>query len=317
MRTFANAGTTRSRAQGCLLGQLSGDALGSYVEFKPETTIAARHPDGVTKLQNGGTWNLIAGQATDDSEMALSLARSLVRHNGFNENDVALGYVRWRKSDPFDIGGTTASGIRALELGSRSKSRSQANGALMRVSPIGIATAGNPDLAAEWAILDSKLTHPSHVCQVSNAAFAAAVSVGVAGGTVDEMVAAAVNQAGLDQAGSTVFERLKAAFNSPPDEYYENMGWVLTAFQNAFYWLMSGATLEEAVIATVAKGGDTDTNGAICGALLGAAQGVDAIPVQWRDAVLSCRPDAQTPKPRPQEYWPNDVLQLSKALLQI
>lgn len=95
------------------------------------------------------------------------------------------------------------------------------------------------------------------------------------------------------------------------------MGWVLTAFQNAFYWLMSGATLEEAVIATVAKGGDTDTNGAICGTLLGAAQGVDAIPAQWRDAVLSCRPDAQTPKPRPQEYWPNDALQLSKALLQI
>ena len=67
-----------SRAQGCLLGQLAGDALGSLVEFQTPEQIRRAYPDGVRELADGGTWNTIAGQPTDDSEMALMLARMLV-----------------------------------------------------------------------------------------------------------------------------------------------------------------------------------------------------------------------------------------------
>jgi hypothetical protein len=59
------------RAQGCLLGQLAGDALGSLVEFQTPEQIRREYPDGVQKLADGETWNTIAGQPTDDSEMAL------------------------------------------------------------------------------------------------------------------------------------------------------------------------------------------------------------------------------------------------------
>jgi hypothetical protein len=95
------------------------------------------------------------------------------------------------------------------------------------------------------------------------------------------------------------------------------MGWVLTAFQNAFHHLMKGAPVADALSETVARGGDTDTNAAICGALLGACQGREAIPLQWRNAVLSCRPVAarEIHHPRPQEYWPDDALELAEALL--
>ena len=55
-------------------------------------------------------------------------------------------------------------------------------------------------------------------------------------------------------------------------------GWVLLALQNAFCHLRRGATVEDALVATVGKGGDTDTNAAIAGALLGAADGLGAIP---------------------------------------
>lgn len=65
------------RAQGCLLGQLAGDALGSLVEFRTPDDIRWEYPGGVRELANGGTWGTIAGQPTDDSEMALSLARML------------------------------------------------------------------------------------------------------------------------------------------------------------------------------------------------------------------------------------------------
>lgn len=68
-----------SRAQGCLLGQVAGDALGSLVEFQSPEEIRRTYPSGVRDLMDGGTWNTLAGQPTDDSEMALMLARSLVK----------------------------------------------------------------------------------------------------------------------------------------------------------------------------------------------------------------------------------------------
>lgn len=69
--------TTLARARGCLLGQLAGDALGSLVEFQSPEEIHRSYPEGVRELADGGTWNTIAGQPTDDSEMALLLARML------------------------------------------------------------------------------------------------------------------------------------------------------------------------------------------------------------------------------------------------
>ena len=78
----------RSRAQGCLLGQLAGDALGSLVEFQTPEQIRREYPGGVRELADGGTWNTIAGQSTDDSEMALLLARMLVK-NGSYESEAA------------------------------------------------------------------------------------------------------------------------------------------------------------------------------------------------------------------------------------
>ncbi len=58
------------RAQGCLLGQFAGDALGGLVEFKRPEEIKRLYPDGVCDLNDGGTWGTLAGQPTDDSEMA-------------------------------------------------------------------------------------------------------------------------------------------------------------------------------------------------------------------------------------------------------
>ncbi|MFW6136531.1 MAG: ADP-ribosylglycohydrolase family protein [Candidatus Aminicenantaceae bacterium] len=50
------------RAQGCLLGQLAGDALGSLVEFQTPVQIRREYPNGVRELADGVTWNTIAGK---------------------------------------------------------------------------------------------------------------------------------------------------------------------------------------------------------------------------------------------------------------
>jgi ADP-ribosylglycohydrolase/Inositol monophosphatase family len=77
------------------------------------------------------------------------------------------------------------------------------------------------------------------------------------------------------------------------------------------------SAFEEGVVSTDMGGGDTDTNAAIAGALLGAIHGAPAVPRQWQEAVLTCRPQAGVAgvrQPRPRAFWPVDALILSERL---
>ncbi|WP_375572072.1 ADP-ribosylglycohydrolase family protein [Seohaeicola saemankumensis] len=304
-------------AQGALIGLLVGDALGSQVEFLDPATIWARHPGGLRDLLPGGTWNLLAGQPTDDGELALVLARALVAGGGFDRDRVAKGYIDWMASGPFDVGSTTAEGIHALAGRGKPKSVSQANGALMRVAPIGIAAAGYPAKAAAWARQDAVMTHPHPVCQAASAAFAAAIAAGVAGANSHAMWAEAYAYAGEDAGGAEIRQALLEAREGLPPNFTRNQGWVLIAFGNAFHRLWCAQDFDEALVETVMSGGDTDTNGAITGALLGAAYGRDAIPQAWRSQVLGCRAvqRAGVIHPRPVTYWADDAMELAEALI--
>jgi ADP-ribosyl-[dinitrogen reductase] hydrolase len=115
-----------------------------------------------------------------------------------------------------------------------------------------------------------------------------------------------------------VLEALQAAQQEPPRDYYRNQGWVLIALQNAFYQLLHASSLEEGIMQSVMAGGDTDTNAAIAGALLGAVYGREAVPWSWRQRILTCRPIAGFPEihhPRPESFWPVDALELAEQLL--
>jgi ADP-ribosylglycohydrolase len=93
---------TLDRAQGCLLGQLAGDALGSLVEFQAPEQIRREYPNGVRELADGGTWNTIAGQPTDDSEMALLLARMLADQRRYDPEKAWKAHIIWLDRDRID-----------------------------------------------------------------------------------------------------------------------------------------------------------------------------------------------------------------------
>jgi ADP-ribosylglycohydrolase len=238
---------------------------------------------------------------------------------------VAAAYGAWYASHPFDKGGTTTQALSAAAAAGSGKANaarsaaspdSQANGALMRCAPIGI-WARDAEEAAAAAREDAALSHPHPVCQAASAAFIAAIATGIAGGDRDAMLYAAYTAVPEPEA-SVVRDRLDLAKRGEgPGEFTHHQGWVLIAFQNAFRHLASGTPIEDALIETVGEGGDTDTNAAICGALLGASQGSAAIPVRWTTAVLACRPLAEegAKQPRPARYWPDDVPLLAEALL--
>jgi ADP-ribosylglycohydrolase len=228
-----------------------------------------------------------------------------VELRGFEAKAVLDAYRDWLTTRPVDIGTTTERGLLGLHT-----TESESNGSLMRVSPIGVWAAGDPARAAEAARADSALTHPNPVCIEACAAYAAAISIGVVGGGREAMREAAL--AYCKGAAREAIER-----GAPPKDYFTRMGWVLVALQNAFHHLRSSG-FEEALVATVGAGGDTDTNAAVCGALVGAALGRQAIPARWILPVLACRAtvDAGAPRPRPAIYWPDDILELAEALLQ-
>jgi ADP-ribosylglycohydrolase/fructose-1,6-bisphosphatase/inositol monophosphatase family enzyme len=293
------------RAQACLLGQVIGDSLGSLVEFKTAEEIARLYPGAVRDLADGGVYHTIAGQPTDDSEMALALARSLIAHKDFIPDKILEAYREWMTTRPVDIGTTTERGLLGLHT-----TESESNGSLMRVSPLGVWAAGDPARAADAARQDSALTHKNPICIEACAAYAAAIAAGVAGSSRQEM-----RQAALANSTGKVHEVIERARR--PAEFMQQMGWVLIALENAFFHL-GNSEFEKALIATVGSGGDTDTNAAVCGALLGAAHGRQAIPPRWVLPVLACRAtvDAGAPRPRPAAYWPDDILELAEALLQ-
>jgi ADP-ribosyl-[dinitrogen reductase] hydrolase len=322
------------RACGSMLGLVIADTLGASVEFLTRSEIAEQFPAGVRDLVPSPIWHGMAGQPTDDSELAIALARSLVRHGGYDADDAATAYADWFASGPFTYGNTTAQAfaptvhaIHKAEAARAAASReSQSNGSLMRIAPIALC-ARDPEDAARMAQCDSALSHPHPVCQAACAAFTAAITIALQGAGRSDMLATATRIAASLGSEPIVAALRRAERGEPVEDFQHRMGWVLIAFQNAFFHLCRGTPVEAAIIETVGQGGDADTNGAIAGALLGAADGRDGLPTRWTMPVLTCRPfadpdsttriDVHPTRPRPDIYWPDDLLDLTEALLLI
>ncbi len=301
------------------------------VEFLSAAIIKTRYPEGLRQIAGSPRWETLAGQPTDDSERALALTRTLAKV-GFDIEAIAEAYALWLDSSPFDVGGTTRMALQpALEARNRGQriasaamsaanTGSESNGALMRQSPLAIWGHKLDPLTLDHIVrADTALTHPNIVCQDASAVFIIALATAMH----DELPGREAYRVAWEWNAShgsspSVTEVLAKAAHSKPN-YEHHIGHVLIALQNAFYQVLHAPSFEEGVVDTVMGGGDTDTNGAIVGALLGGIYGLPAAPTQWRDAVLSCRPAAGTSgvnHPRPEIYWPVDLLDLAEQLLE-
>jgi ADP-ribosyl-[dinitrogen reductase] hydrolase len=304
-----------SRAEACLLGHLAGDALGSLVEFESAAHIAAHHRDGPRELASSPRWHTLPGQPTDDGEMMLALAHAIADHGDYEPAAAMAAYRRWGQSDPFDRGNTITSA-----LAGRTSTTSQANGALMRAAPLGLLGARRgADHAAACARRDAELTHPHPVCVQANAiyvrALSCAVDEGVSGPDLYERVLA---WTAAEVTEPTLRDVIIAAADGPPPEFMDSMGWVLIALRNALWQLVREPSFEEALVDTVCRGGDTDTNAAICGALLGAVYGLQQVPTRWLAVLTSCRADQGGPGDntyRPREYWPEGAAAVARRIM--
>jgi ADP-ribosylglycohydrolase len=304
-----------SHALGAALGALVGDAAGAVLEFLGRVPTPEEVDHALT-FPGGGCWAVAPGQITDDGEMTIALLGALSPGAAFDADAVAAAYVAWYASAPFDVGHTTATALHAWTPGARGETAgaaealrsaatgrsmdSKANGSLMRATPLGVWGSRLDDATlAAAARSDSSLTHPNPSCRDAVAAYGIAIAHLIRTRGAREAAFVAARDWAEAEACEEVRDWLDLAVTSGPVPFRPMDGFVKIAFVHAFRYLMTGHGYEDALRATLAGGGDTDTNACIVGGLLGAAEGVEAIPAAMRTAVLT----GDTTRGRPRPAW--------------
>jgi ADP-ribosylglycohydrolase len=329
----------RDRARATLLGLAIGDALGTTLEFsRPARGGFPRLLDGPhVDITGDGPFHLEPGQVTDDTHMACCLAASLAARRGYDPADVARRYVAWQPHT-FDIGVTTAKAIGGLARGDLDAGQKvwlegnrsgAANGSLMRTAPIGVYFCRDPLRRRAAAVADSALTHYDPRCVLACAAYDAvlasyindrdddplevarqeitAILLSVANDPLVEVYSSAARELREDLALATAADPLLDGL------IHSAMGFVRVAFRLAFWELVHAPSFKAAVIDTVNRGGDSDTNGAITGALLGAKHGMEGIPVAWEERVLGALQDGPESALR-DEYHPKVLMGMVEGM---
>ncbi len=299
----------KDRIYGCAVGAAVGDALGMPLEFGPPQPTHAL----VREMRAG---RLKAGAFTDDTEMALALAESLLAHQPLDPADLARRFVDWVRHNPPDVGIHTSQVLHRVASGERwedavhtvqqTKPDSAGNGSVMRCWPVALAYEDNLDTLLDASRLQSRVTHPHPDCQAGSAFVNAAIYYLLREHSLNEAIADALDAAEISGA-------LRAVIEAAPQKQrhaLSNTGWVRHTLESVVWGLLATTTFEDAVVAVVNLGRDADTAGTVAGALAGAAYGLSNIPARWRDQVWGTWPLGS------QRIWhADDLLTLAKQLV--
>ncbi|WP_129308839.1 ADP-ribosylglycohydrolase family protein [Streptomyces sp. L2] len=278
------------RAVGAVVGSAVGDALGAPFEFGPEGAFSARFPTAGHggEMCGGGGWD--PGEATDDTQMAVLVAESLLERGGLDLPDVFRRFQRWAAAEPKDIGLQTEAVLgsgdpwdTAAERHFRVNQRGAGNGALMRAAPSAVyfARAGR-DATMDAARRLSALTHGDPAAWEGTAALHELVRVALAGG--DPVAAVPDTLRFLHRDHRARY----AAVLSPgwhPGLATEFNGAVWPCLGSAVWSLRTTTSYEDAIRTAIDLGGDTDTVAAVTGTLAGALYGARAVPERWTSAL--------------------------------
>ena len=301
-----------NKIKGVLYGVAVGDALGTRYEFSEAIDASIKVDsdmlDDHLPLLGGGPFNTLPGQISDDTEMSLCLLGSLANLGVYDQNDVAKKYIEWFRSKPIDIGKTIYRSLftrkpsltrddmikNSMELNSASLS----NGVLMRISPLAVYSIKLSTKDLNFAIKkECELTHPNAIIYDAVSVYCLAIKYLINGITIDELYDKLENECCKTprvkillrdsfynpEPSYVIDEDLRERYIKTDDKKYQ--GYFGVAFQNAFYELFNGTDFESSLINIIKRGGDTDTNCAIAGGLLGAYYGYDSINKNWINTI--------------------------------
>jgi ADP-ribosylglycohydrolase len=279
------------RATGCLLGLAVGDAFGDLGRSQEH------------RQRYGIVTNLYSeGRSTDDTEFAVLTAQTLIDCGG-NLTDEAM-VASWRRyilgqGGMFDRGGKPLYGAVAnLERGllppisGTDNVQNNDDGAAMRIAPIGVLCAGDPERAASMAAIESRISHALDGIWAAQVV-AASVAVAMAGAGLDEVLATGMRYAPQDSWLGRNLQRAMNICDTHTDlfdalEQLHLQLWApvhsmaAEAIPQAYAILkLTGGDFRLGMIYGGNFGRDADTICALIGAISGAMHGTAVIPADW------------------------------------
>jgi ADP-ribosyl-[dinitrogen reductase] hydrolase len=280
----------RERVLGSVLGLALGDAFGAPFESRRREEIPRPLP--AFDRRWGGAE---PGRWTDDTAMARNLCRSLTVRGRLDADDLLRRHLGWLSTGPPDVGTLTRRVLGRVRDGvldaaeryvaERGPEVSAGNGSVMYCAPLGAFRAAHPELLVEEAPALSAITHWDERCRTACLAVTLAVSALVRGdghrAAVDGAVDAVLGREGGEELEFLVAEAGRSRPIDGPDR-----GFALFTAGIALQVAAEDVAFEEGLRRVVSLGGDTDTNAAVTGALLGALRGRASLPTMWLDVLV-------------------------------
>jgi ADP-ribosyl-[dinitrogen reductase] hydrolase len=269
-----------------LLGGAIGDALGVPFESKPANNPLLLSWDQKSYL-GSEHHKLEPGQFSDDTQFSMAVAESLIKNDGFNPDDLSKRYVELFTSKTIrGYGRTTLAAINNLIAGKHwSKSGiigSYGNGSAMRAAPFGVWYRHDQTSLIDAVRIDSAITHASEEAEAGAIAIASAAALAANHDTerLNERIWGVLPDSEVKKTIYSLTSLVKAK-NIPPLLALGLLGTkadVKQTVPSALYLFMKMNNYEEAVVAAIRAGQDTDTQAAITGALFAARDGIKDIP---------------------------------------
>ena len=281
----------QSKFLGALTGTGVGDALGAPFEGRLKA-----EPEEI-KAEAEGQKVLIY---TDDTHMMIGVAESLIRSQGFNGKDMTYTFIKNYELEPFRGYGPGPPRIfRLIRTGEAWDEVAQklyhggsyGNGSAMRIAPIGVFYYDNPAMLKEVAYKSSQITHTHNLGKEGAAlqAYAIALATNLEPSlAIDQSdFLAKLTSYTQDEVYQQKLDSLKGLLAKPDKtRVIAELGNGIEAFNSVptaiYSFLAQPNSFAQAVLYAISLGGDTDTIGAMTGAISGAYLGFESIPTSWR-----------------------------------
>ena len=236
---------------------------------------------------DSGLWK--KGEYTDDTQMALLIAESLLQRKGFLGSDLAQRFQTWAETAK-DVGIQTRAVVNmagyatdpegcSLRYHAAYLDSSAGNGALMRCAPVALFCLDSIDHLIEASRGSARVTHhdpkAQSSCVILNAWIRAAICHGIRDGRAKAVAL-------VHEAERPAWRRLERIETCTEDDIASS-GYTVHTLEAAAWSFLTTGSYEEAVIRAANLGDDAHTVAAVCGALAGAYYGYAAIPGRWRD----------------------------------
>ncbi len=296
----------RDRSRGALLGLAVGNLLGLPVEGASHREIDRWHPDGVVDIDPQEACRPM----DDDLAQAVDLGEALAS-GGDYVSEFVRRLIVWRCENGRGCGFTTSRVIEELDEGAPYPEAARIvyeelgniapNGGVMRCAPVAIARRRDPERLIQDSAMTCVATHYSPLCQWSGIVIDAVIATLLNGADLDSSgVLATATADGMtdlaaqsraDGISADIFAAIADGESPPADTHWlrrrqRHIGHTLLATQAGLWAAETPLDFESALIAIVGGGGDTDTNAAVAGAVMGARRGASAIPQRW----IACIP---------------------------